>query len=230
MSYFLKYLVSEMETVDGRRGSGSKIIQALNAQMEAEYARATGRESATDQAKNEINDKNRHMLMRKIYMKYLLMRVRAKIAFMALQKRMTIVELFADAMLRCYTESVRSGYIEGESVEMEKRQDDLFQQCLAGQSQGFFMKIMELNNLRIGNAVITSGLRTRRQQTAGKQQITVVKNGEPKQQEVDHDKNQSLRAEIQSVLHRDNCYDLFQNIVQIISSLKAQGGLQQQKG
>jgi hypothetical protein len=143
---------------------------------------------------------------------------------------MTIVELFADAMLRSYTESVRSGYIEGESVEMEKRQDDLFQQCLAGQSQGFFMKIMELNNLRIGNAVITSGLRTRRQETAGKQQITVVKNGEPKQQEVDHDKNQSLRAEIQSVLHRDNCYDLFQNIVQIISSLKAQGGLQQQKG
>ena len=230
MSYFLKYLVSEMETVDGRKGSGAKIIQALNTQMEEEYAKATGRESATDQAKNEINDKNRHMLMRKIYMKYLLMRVRAKIAFMALQKRMTIVELFADAMLRCYTESVRCGYIEGESVEMEKKQDDLFQQCLAGQSQGFFMKIMELNNLSIGNEVIKSGLRTRRQQTAGKQQITVVKNGEPKQQEVDHDKNQSLRAEIQSVLHRDNCYDLFQNIVQIISSLKAQGGLQQQKG
>lgn len=163
MSYFLKYLVSEMETVDGRRGSGSKIILGLNAQMEEEYARATGRESATDQAKNEINDKNRHLLMRKIYMKYLLMRVRAKIAFMALQKRMTIVELFADAMLRCYTESVRCGYIEGESVEMEKKQDDLFQQCLAGQSQGFFMKIMELNNLTINNEVIRRGLRTLRQ-------------------------------------------------------------------
>ena len=132
MNYFIKYLISEMETVDGRKGSATKIIKALNDQMEAEYAKATGRESATDQAKNEINDKNRHMLMRKVYMKYLVMKVRAKISFMALQKRMTVVELFADTMLRCYTESVRSGFIEGESVDMEKKQDDLFQQCLAG--------------------------------------------------------------------------------------------------
>ena len=71
------------------------------------------------------------------------------------------------------------------------------------------MKIMELNNLNIGNDVIKQGIRMKRQATKGKQTITVLKNGEPKQHEVDHDKNMALGAEIQSVLNRDNCYDLF---------------------
>ena len=42
--------------------------------------------------------KNEHRLFRKIYLKYLIMRVRAKISFIAFEKRMTIMELLVSTI------------------------------------------------------------------------------------------------------------------------------------
>jgi len=48
----------------------------------------------SDNELNKIKMKNENFVYRKIYMKYLMMKIRAKISFMALKKRMTITELF----------------------------------------------------------------------------------------------------------------------------------------
>ena len=51
-----------------------------------------------------IKQTNEHNLFRKIYLKYLIMRIRAKISFMAFEKRMTIVEIIVNAIFKSYRE------------------------------------------------------------------------------------------------------------------------------
>lgn len=50
-------------------------------------------------------------MYRKVYLKYLIMKVRAKISFMAFKRKMTIVELFADTIMKSYRFFVDIGYI-----------------------------------------------------------------------------------------------------------------------
>ena len=52
----------------------------------------------SEEMKVTIREKNEHMIFSKVYKKYVLLRIRAKISYMALLKRMTIVELFAVAI------------------------------------------------------------------------------------------------------------------------------------
>ena len=51
-----------------------------------------------------IAGENEHKVFRRVYIKYVIMRVRAKISFIALKKRMTVVELFASTIQKCYYE------------------------------------------------------------------------------------------------------------------------------
>jgi hypothetical protein len=83
MDYFLKYLIHNLSTIDGCRDSANGILKVLDMQ-------------------NGNPNKNRHEVFRKIYVKYLIMRVRAKISFMALQKRCTVMELFVNAIIYSY--------------------------------------------------------------------------------------------------------------------------------
>lgn len=48
--------------------------------------------------KARIRLTNEHRVFRKIYLKYLIMRVRAKISLMAFTKRMTVIELFVSTI------------------------------------------------------------------------------------------------------------------------------------
>ena len=43
-------------------------------------------------------------MFRKVYIKYLVMRIRAKISFTALEKRMTVVELIIQTIFKSYQE------------------------------------------------------------------------------------------------------------------------------
>ena len=51
-----------------------------------------------------IKTTNEHKVFRKVYLKYLIMRVRGKISFMALVKRLTITELFLRAIEKSHNE------------------------------------------------------------------------------------------------------------------------------
>ena len=56
--------------------------------------------SASVEAKIRLT--NEHHLFRKVYKKYLIIRIRQKISFMAFEKRMTVLELFIKSILTCY--------------------------------------------------------------------------------------------------------------------------------
>jgi len=47
---------------------------------------------------------NENKVFRKIYFKFLVLKVRAKISYMAFRKNLTLIELFAKTILKCYKE------------------------------------------------------------------------------------------------------------------------------
>lgn len=50
----------------------------------------------------KIRLKNKLTIMRKAYLKYLIIKFRQKISFIAFKKKMSIIELFCDAITRSY--------------------------------------------------------------------------------------------------------------------------------
>ena len=50
----------------------------------------------------DIRELSEYRLFSKVYFKYLLVKVRQKISYMAYMKRMTILELFLDAIIRTH--------------------------------------------------------------------------------------------------------------------------------
>ena len=78
-------------------------------------------------------------------MKYLILRVRAKISYTALLKRMTIVELFASTIFKCYHHLQAEGHIPKLSPEQESTDRNLMKFLLQGQVKGFMMNLMMYN-------------------------------------------------------------------------------------
>ena len=60
---------------------------------------------------------NENFLFRKIYIKFIVMRVRAKISYMAMIRRMTVVELFVTAIQKSYKDFLEMGLIKGQTIE-----------------------------------------------------------------------------------------------------------------
>ena len=54
---------------------------------------------------------NEHRVFSKVRLKYKLMRIRSKIAFMALKSRMTILELFVRAILNSFEQLMAIGAV-----------------------------------------------------------------------------------------------------------------------
>lgn len=67
-----------------------------------EYKKQHNKELVSDLLIQKMNEVNKHRLIRKVYLKYLLMRVRTKISYMAMEQRITITELFVNACLKTY--------------------------------------------------------------------------------------------------------------------------------
>ena len=81
---------------------------------------------------------NEQKLFYKVYFRFLILRVRAKISFMAFEKRMTIVELFTSTILKCYktyTLHEIAGYVVSE--DRQKQEKTLYQQLVSGNLQNF---------------------------------------------------------------------------------------------
>ena len=64
-------------------------------------------QSEVDQIKNE----NKLKLCKAGYLKYLILKFRMKISFIALKKQMTVLELFCYAILKSYQEMIEEGAI-----------------------------------------------------------------------------------------------------------------------
>lgn len=64
--------------------------------------KAEGKNFISESIKYNIKQTNEHKVFSKVYFKYMLLKVRAKISYMAFIKRMTIAELLVSTTLNCY--------------------------------------------------------------------------------------------------------------------------------
>lgn len=94
---------------------------------------------------------NEQRVFGKVHLKYLILRVRAKISYMAFEKRMTVLELFASTILRCYEDLMRVGAIPALSATEKRRHQDVVQKLSSGSVKGFTYAVGEFNvsNLQV---------------------------------------------------------------------------------
>jgi hypothetical protein len=98
MDYFLKFLIHNLQTIDGKRGSAKKVLELMDRESIEEYKKKHNKTDVSESVRLKLQSTNRHIVFRKVYMKYLIMRIRSKISFIALVRRMTIVELIASTI------------------------------------------------------------------------------------------------------------------------------------
>jgi len=98
---FLKFLIRSLRTINGKRGTANKLIAELNKRSLSEYKEKYKRYNISESTRIKIIHANEHKVFYSTYFKYLIMRIRAKISYICLEKRMTVVELFAHTILKC---------------------------------------------------------------------------------------------------------------------------------
>tara|TARA_B110000285_G_C14857223_1_gene482799 strand:- start:372 stop:662 length:291 start_codon:yes stop_codon:yes gene_type:complete len=69
----------------------------------------------------KIRLKNKLSIMRMSYLKYLIIKFRQKISFIAFKKKMSIVELFCDAITRSYNQLVFEGKIKVDEMDLVRQ-------------------------------------------------------------------------------------------------------------
>ena len=134
-----------MRTLDGQRGSANKILEALQKEKEEEYKRVHNKQFVSDFVCYKIKQTNEHNIFRKVFVKYNLLRIRAKISFMAFEKRMTITELFSTTIMKCWYELQNEGFYPGQSKEEIKRDESLINQIFHKETNGFIKFIVDYN-------------------------------------------------------------------------------------
>lgn len=89
MDILLKFLIHKLKTVDGNKKSAKSLLKLMQKNSEKEHMKIAGNFMDGSISKL-IKKSNEHKLYRKIYIKYLIMRIRSKISFMAFIKNFTI--------------------------------------------------------------------------------------------------------------------------------------------
>ena len=102
-----------MKTIDGKLNSAVKIIEVLQ---------------------KKVRGNMHEELSAKTLFKYKILNIRSKISFMALQKRMTITELFITTIIKIAKDYLRDGVMKGglskeRNMEVEKMVQTNFANC-----------------------------------------------------------------------------------------------------
>lgn len=87
MTKLLSLLIYKLNTVNGERDSAKHLKETL---IDIKYR------------SKDVKEKVDHLMMKQTLLKYKIMRIRAKISFAALKKRMTIKELILTQILDTY--------------------------------------------------------------------------------------------------------------------------------
>ena len=111
----VKYLLYKLETLDGNAGSAKKLIQMMDAQQMESYLSKNKVPKKQDDfirtLEIRIHLRNKLKVVQKTYLKYLILKFRQKVSFIAFKNKMTIVELFCNAIAKSYTKLVAEGTI-----------------------------------------------------------------------------------------------------------------------
>ena len=74
----------------------------MQKECEEQYKKDEKKNFISESIKYNIKQTNEHKVFSKVYFKYMLLKVRAKISFMAFIKRVTIPELIVQTIYNCY--------------------------------------------------------------------------------------------------------------------------------
>ena len=80
-------MIYTLRTLDGCKGSANQLLDVLNNKEIKELEKQNLYIPLGDEQKELVMSKNERKVFRRVYFKYLLMKVRAKISYMALAKR-----------------------------------------------------------------------------------------------------------------------------------------------
>ena len=118
MSDMIKLLISSLNTIDGTKGSAEGIKQALYKKRFADIRKQINKPIEDWRKKQAMNQVD-HELMRKVYLKFLLIRVRSKIGYESFIKRKTVLEVFFTTILESHHSLTHTGCIKAECRSKE---------------------------------------------------------------------------------------------------------------
>lgn len=111
MSMLIQYLVYHMQTLDGQRGSAVKILEELRKQNVNSYKREHKRTEISKSREQQYIQINESSILKKVCLKYTILRVRHKISYCAFLKKKTIPELLIEQILSTYQHLQKSNVI-----------------------------------------------------------------------------------------------------------------------
>lgn len=162
MMDFIELLVDAMDAVNGQKGSAKIIKEKMHEQkFKRELKRLTKLKQTKELKKIDYIFKDKiwvqtqltpfeiHQIKRTTLLKYKIMRIRAKISFIALKNNKTIFELFLDQIMNSYVMLARLKEEElgdlADQFELFRMNDHAFQQLISDGMGNIFHKIMQLN-------------------------------------------------------------------------------------
>ena len=189
----------------------------MNKKSILDYLIKNNRDEISESVRLRLIQTNEHYIYRKVYMKYLIMQIRSKISFMALTKRMTIVELFASTIQRCFYELQQKGYFPTTSVE-QRRKDEEIMKCLkSGQIEGFMRSLIMYNisNLKseLDDHACLIFKRVEKRAKKREQFYYIIRNGKEIKCKVDEE-NQKKKIQTVNLMLKKNFNEMFDNTQQ----------------
>lgn len=147
MNKFLLVLIYKLRTVDGTRGTAEPFLRELNKASFVNYRKTHGK-AASKEVESKLIRMNEHKLFRKVYIKFLVLKVRSKIGYQALVSKKLIEELFISQILSSYLVFRSEGIIPKDNPQEEKRKKKCFENLLKESSyQSLFLWLFKFNSI-----------------------------------------------------------------------------------
>lgn len=137
MMNFIKFLILKLDTINTIKNTAAKVRHALYREMRKIPEKK-------DIPRKDLKIECQYSILRKVYLKYLILRVRAKLSHQAFIRKMTVVELIATQCYKSYRKLSEARCIPRDhhhSRALHKKFDEAFD----GDMNNMFQKIFELN-------------------------------------------------------------------------------------
>ena len=159
----VKYILYKMRTIDGRAGSADQILKQMEKQGLENYKKKKSINNPNFGLKDmphayltKVRLRNRLKVMRQTYQKYIIIKFRIKVSWIAFKHKMTISELFCTAIKKTLDQYIHEG-----RVQVNRRQQILQSQIFTRLQKGvnvnrIFLDIIKLNSSKIkGSYILT---------------------------------------------------------------------------
>ena len=147
MNKFVKYILYRMQTIDGRKETAKPILKAMSEQYRKNQQQSF-KKKVDKQQMLKIERINEISLLKMTYLKYLIIKFRQKISYIAFKNKITIMELFLRAIKKSYNTLVAEGTIQV-PPEKQEEEDALYEKICCGRNnlKGTMASIMVYKSL-----------------------------------------------------------------------------------